>query len=112
MIKTDADLAKLSHRQREVLGALGERLLHDEAERFLRSAVATTKIDAETLRQLLTRPESLMRRAVTQRPLNETRYIPGMMLRDVRAVIAYVTVALVIWIGIVELFLYLMWHYS
>ena len=57
MIKTDADFAKLSHRQREVLGALGGRLSNDEVARFLRIAVATTN-DLEALRQLLTRSES------------------------------------------------------
>ena len=109
MIQTDADLTKLSHRQREVLGSLAGRLLHDQAKRFLRVGLATTKINEETLRHLITRSESLMRQAVTQRPLNETRTLREHFF-DVRAVIAYLTVALVVWMGIVELFLYLVWH--
>jgi DNA-binding NarL/FixJ family response regulator len=71
MIKTEADLAKLTYRQREVLIALARRLSNDEVARLLHIAEATTNIDSEALLQayataqeVLSRPES----STTQSP--------------------------------------------
>ena len=58
MIKIEADLPQLTYRQREVLTALAGRLSNNEVAQFLCIAVATTNVDVETLRQLLTRSES------------------------------------------------------
>ena len=49
MIKTEADLARLTHRQREVLTALARRLSNNEVARLLHIAEATPNIDAEAL---------------------------------------------------------------
>ena len=51
MIKTKADLAKLTHRQREVLTLLARQLSNNEIVRLLHIAEATTNIDAEALLQ-------------------------------------------------------------
>ena len=48
MIKTKADLVKLTHRQREVLT---RQLSNNEVVRLLHIAEATTNIDAEALLQ-------------------------------------------------------------
>ena len=49
MIKTEADLAKLTARQREVLTAIARQLSKDKVSQFLHVAEATTNIDAEAL---------------------------------------------------------------
>ena len=51
MIKTEADLAKLSHRQREVLTALARQLSKDKVAKLSRTAEGIAKIDAEGLLQ-------------------------------------------------------------
>jgi len=51
MIKTEADLAKLTARQREVLTAIARQLSKDKVSQFLHVAEATTNIDAEALLQ-------------------------------------------------------------
>jgi flagellar motor switch protein FliG len=51
MIKTEADLAKLSHRRREVLTALARQLSKDKVAKLSRAAEAIAKIDAEELLQ-------------------------------------------------------------
>ncbi len=51
MIKTEADLAKLSHRQREVLTALARQLSKDKVAKLSRTAEGIGKIDAEGLLQ-------------------------------------------------------------
>lgn len=51
MIKTEADLAKLTVRQREVLVALVRNLSKERATRFSQIAEATANIDAEALLQ-------------------------------------------------------------
>ena len=51
MIKTEADLAKLTHRQREVLTAVARQLSNNEVARLSHIAAATTNIDAEALLQ-------------------------------------------------------------
>ena len=51
MIKTKADLVKLTHRQREVLTLLARQLSNNEVVRLLHIAEATTNIDAEALLQ-------------------------------------------------------------
>ena len=51
MIETKADLAKLTHRQREVLTALARRLSNNELPRFLHIAETTMNIDSEALLQ-------------------------------------------------------------
>jgi hypothetical protein len=65
MIKSDADLAKLTARQREVLVALARQLSKDRVAQFLHIAEATTNIDAEallqayaTVQEVLSNPES------------------------------------------------------
>ena len=47
---TEADLAKLTHRQREVLTALARQLSSDEVARLLHIAEATLKIDMAAFR--------------------------------------------------------------
>jgi FixJ family two-component response regulator len=47
---TEADLAKLTHRQREVLTALARQLSSDEVARLLDIAEATLKIDMAAFR--------------------------------------------------------------
>ena len=47
---TEADLAKLTHRQREVLTALARQLSSDEVARLLHIAEATLKIDMAAIR--------------------------------------------------------------
>jgi hypothetical protein len=47
---TEADLAKLTHRQREMLGALARQLSSDEVARLLHIAEATLKIDMTSFR--------------------------------------------------------------
>jgi DNA-binding CsgD family transcriptional regulator len=47
---TEADLAKLTHRQREVLTALARQLSSDEVARLLHIAEATLKIDMTSFR--------------------------------------------------------------
>jgi DNA-binding NarL/FixJ family response regulator len=62
MIKTEADLARLTHRQREVLTALARRLSNNEVARLLHIAEATPNIDAEALlRAFATAQEALSR---------------------------------------------------
>ena len=57
MIKTEADLAKLSHRQREVLTALARQLSKDKVAQLSRTAEGIAKIDAKgLLRAYETRP--------------------------------------------------------
>ena len=51
MIKTEADLAKLTARQREVLIAVVRQLSKDKVARFSQIAEDTTNIDAEALLQ-------------------------------------------------------------
>ena len=51
MIKTEADLAKLTVRQREVLVALVRNLSKEKATRFSQIAETTANIDAEALLQ-------------------------------------------------------------
>ena len=51
MIKTEADLAKLTARQREVLVAVVRKLSKEKATRFSQIAEATASIDAEALLQ-------------------------------------------------------------
>ena len=51
MIKTEADLAKLTPRQREVLTAIARQLSKDKVARFSQIAEDTTNIDAEALLQ-------------------------------------------------------------
>ena len=51
MIKTEADLAKLTARQREVLEAIARQLSKDKVSLFLDIAEAATNIDAEALLQ-------------------------------------------------------------
>ena len=51
MIKTEADLAKLTARQREVLTAIARQLSKAEISQFLDLAEATANIDAEALLQ-------------------------------------------------------------
>ena len=50
---TEADLAKLTHRQREVLTALARQLSSDEVARLLNIAEATLKIDMAAIRMRL-----------------------------------------------------------
>ena len=47
---TEVDLAKLTHRQREVLSALAQELSSDEVVRLLHIAEATLKIDMMSFR--------------------------------------------------------------
>jgi len=54
MIKTEADLAKLTARQREVLTAIARQVSKERASQFLDIAEATTKIDAVALLQAYT----------------------------------------------------------
>ncbi len=54
MIKTEADLAKLTARQREVLVALVRNLSKEKATRSSQIAKATTNIDAVALLQVYT----------------------------------------------------------
>lgn len=54
MIKTQADLAKLTVRQREVLVALVRNLSREKATRSSQIAEATASIDAEALLQAYT----------------------------------------------------------
>ncbi|MFO1100169.1 MAG: hypothetical protein U1E81_18375 [Xanthobacteraceae bacterium] len=49
MIKTEADLAKLTARQREVLTAVVRQLSKDQVARFSQIAEAKTNIDAAAL---------------------------------------------------------------
>ena len=51
MIKTEADLAKLTARQRKVLTAIARQLSKAEISQFLDLAEATANIDAEALLQ-------------------------------------------------------------
>ena len=51
MIKTEADLAKLTTRQREVLTAFARQLSTEKASQFVHVAKAITNIDAEALLQ-------------------------------------------------------------
>ena len=51
MIKIEADLAKLTARQSEVLTAVVRQLSKDEISQFLHLAEATANIDAEALLQ-------------------------------------------------------------
>ena len=51
MIKTEADLAKLTARQRKVLEAIARQLSKDKVSQFLDIAEAATNIDAEALLQ-------------------------------------------------------------
>ena len=51
MIKIEADLAKLTARQSEVLTAVVRQLSKDKISQFLHLAEATAHIDAEALRQ-------------------------------------------------------------
>jgi hypothetical protein len=51
MIKTEADLAKLTHRQREVLTLLTRQLSNNEVARLSHVAEAITNIDAQALLQ-------------------------------------------------------------
>ena len=51
MVKTEADLAKLTARQREVLTAVVRQLSKDKISQFLHLGVATANIDAEALLQ-------------------------------------------------------------
>ena len=50
MTTTEADLAKLTHRQREVLTALARQLSNDEVARLLDLAEAMLKIDMTAFR--------------------------------------------------------------
>lgn len=54
MIKTEADLAKLTARQREVLTAVVRKLSKDQVARFSQIAEAKTNIDAAALLQAYT----------------------------------------------------------
>jgi FixJ family two-component response regulator len=66
MIKTEADLAKLTHRQREVLTLLARQLSNHEVARLLHIAEATTNIDAEALLEAYaTVQEALSRGIIT-----------------------------------------------
>ena len=66
MIKTKADLAKLTHRQREVLTLIARQLSNNEVVRLLHIAEATTNIDAEALLQAYaTVQEALSRGIIT-----------------------------------------------
>ena len=47
---TEADLAKLTHRQREMLSAFAQQLSSDEVARLLHIAEATLKIDMTSFR--------------------------------------------------------------
>ena len=49
MIRTEADLAKLTARQREVLTAVARQLSKNNASQFSHIAEATKNIDAEAL---------------------------------------------------------------
>ena len=51
MIKTEADLAKLTHRQREVLAAIARQLSKNDVGRLLQIAETNTNIDAKALIQ-------------------------------------------------------------
>jgi hypothetical protein len=51
MIKTEADLAKLTARQREVLTAIARQLSKEKVSQLLQIAEATANIDAEALLQ-------------------------------------------------------------
>ena len=51
MTKTKADLAKLTHRQREVLTLLARQLSNNEVVQLLHIAEQQTNIDAEALLQ-------------------------------------------------------------
>ena len=51
MIETEADLAKLTARQREVLIAIVRQLSKEKATRFSQIAETTANIDAEALLQ-------------------------------------------------------------
>jgi FixJ family two-component response regulator len=51
MIETEADLAKLTARQREVLTAIVRQLSKEKATRFSQIAETTANIDAEALLQ-------------------------------------------------------------
>ena len=50
MTTTEADLAKLTHRQREVMTALARQLSNDKVARLLDIAEATLKIDMTAFR--------------------------------------------------------------
>ncbi|MGZ8323921.1 MAG: LuxR C-terminal-related transcriptional regulator [Rhodoplanes sp.] len=63
MIKTEADLGKLTSRQRDVLTRLVDGLSNEEIARLLQTVEATTKFDTaallrvcEAVRQLFSRP--------------------------------------------------------
>ena len=47
---TEADLAKLTYRQREILSVLAQQLSSDEVARLLHIAEATLKIDMMSFR--------------------------------------------------------------
>jgi DNA-binding NarL/FixJ family response regulator len=62
MIKTEADLTKLTSRQRDVLNRLVDGLSNEEIARLLQTVAATTKFDTaallrvcDTARQLFSR---------------------------------------------------------
>lgn len=60
MIKTKADLAKLTARQREVLTAVVRQVSKERASQFLDIAEATTKIDAVALLRAYTAVQEVL----------------------------------------------------
>jgi N-acetylmuramic acid 6-phosphate (MurNAc-6-P) etherase len=60
MIKTKADLAKLTARQREVLTAIARQVSKEKASQFLDVAEATTKIDAVALLRAYTAVQEVL----------------------------------------------------
>ena len=60
MIKTEADLAKLTARQREVLTAIVRQLSKEKASQFMDIAEAITDIDAVTLLRAYTTVQEVL----------------------------------------------------
>jgi FixJ family two-component response regulator len=60
MIKTEADLAKLTARQREVLTAIARQVSKEKASQFLDIAEAITNIDAAALLRAYTTVQKVL----------------------------------------------------
>ena len=78
MIKTEADLAKLTARQREVLTAIARQLSRDNVSQPLDVAAATANIDAEalvqtcaTVQEVLSKLESSTAPSVSPAPASQ-----------------------------------------
>ena len=68
MIKTEADLAKLTARQREVLVAIARQLSKEKVYQFSQIAEATANIDAEKLIQVYVTVQAVLSRDSSTAP--------------------------------------------